>query len=223
MNELEIMNTLSRNKYHPWKLITSCNIRSLNCHFHDFKLTPKVEKTDVICFQETWITNLPTNAELIFEGFQRHFNSAGYGKGIATYYRGGYYFNSKITRNEYQMTKIISKQYEIINIYRSASAQSSLFIEDIRDFISLSKETFLVGDFNVCYLSEFHHPIIQFILSSGFTQLVKRPTHIGGRLIDHIYHYQPNSNNTVDEFTINHCSPFSTDHDVLTVVQVSNY
>ena len=32
MNEVEIMKTLSLNKHVSWKLITSCNIRSLSCH-----------------------------------------------------------------------------------------------------------------------------------------------------------------------------------------------
>ena len=214
------MNIVSRNRHEPWKLITSCNVRSLGCHFQDFISTPKIERTDVICFQETWISQLPSNTELIFEGFQRDFNNVGYGKGIATYYRGGYYFNKKITRNEYQMTKVISKQFDIINVYRSANAQSTLFINDLTNLISRQKETFLVGDINICYLSELHHPVIQFILSQGFTQLVKRPTHIKGRLIDHIYHRNPGVNKLLDDFKIHHCSPYFTDHDILSVAQV---
>ena len=203
-----------------WKLITSCNIRSLSCHFEDFILTPNIEKTDIICFQETWLKKIPTNTELDIKGFQRNFNNAGHGKGIATYYRGGYYFQKKISRSEYQMTKIISKQYDIINIYRSAGAQSTLFIDDLRNLLSFSKETFIVGDFNICFRSEFHHPIIQFILSQDFTQLVKKPTHTEGRMIDHIYYYHPYPSSTFDYFTVLHGSPYFTDHDVLTVMQV---
>ena len=86
--------------------------------------------------------------------------------------------------------------------------------------IDKSRETFIVGDFNICFLSEAHHPVIQFLSSHGFKQLVKRPTQIEGRLIDHIYHHRPSSNFDFANFTVNQQSCYFTDHDVLFLVQV---
>ena len=216
------MNIKSKNSHHSWKWITSCNIKSLQCHFEDFILIPMVQKSDLICLQETWVTQLPNDVDFVIDGFQRIFNSAGHGKGIVTYYRDGFSLSKEVTHIQYQMTKLISEQYSIINIYRSNSASSTQFIDDLQTLLAISDEIFIVGDFNICFLSEFDHPLIQFILSKGFKQLVMRPTHMEGRLIDHIYHYHPTHGLYKDSFSVDQVSPYFSDHDILTVVQVVN-
>ena len=220
MNELEVMHSLSMNRRHvSWKLIISCNIRSLH-HFKDMISIPNIFKTDVICLQETWLKGLPKDTDFLIEGFQRSFNIGGHGKGIVTFYRGGYDLSEKITRKEYQIAKVASHEYIIINIYRSSRTSSTQFIKDLYGFLEKSREMFIVGDFNICFLSEVHHPVIRFLISQGFQQLVKRPTQIEGRLIDHVYHYSPASDSDCTKFTVKQQSPYFTDHDVLSVVQV---
>ena len=151
------------------------------------------KKPHIVCLQETWLKGLPKSTEFLIEGFQRSFNIGGYGKGIVTFYRSSYNLSEKITRKEYQIAKVTSEEYIIINIYRSSNTSSTRFIKDLYNLLEKSKETLIVGDFNICFLSEVHHPVIRFLISQGFQQLVKRPTQIEGRLIDHVYHYSPAS------------------------------
>ena len=163
---------------------------------------------------------MPKENEFLIEGFQRRFNIAGHGKGLVTFYRVGFHLVEQVTKKVYQMTKVRSNDYDIIHIYRSSNVSAPSFVRDLYNMIDKSKETFIVGDFNICFLSEGHHPVIRFLLSQGFKQLVKRPTHIEGRLIDHIYHLRPSSNSDFARFTVNQQSCYFTDHDVLSLVQV---
>ena len=221
LKELGIMNTLSMNRHHPWKLITSCNIKSLDCHFKDFLLTPMVHKTDLICLQETWITQLPTDTDFVIDGFQRTFNSVGHGKGIVTYYRSGFNLSKDVNCKQYQMSKITSGQYTVINIYRSSNASSDRFINDLQSLLDMSHKTFIVGDFNICFLSEFDHPVIKFIISKGFKQLVSNPTQMEGRLIDHVYYCHANQDMYKERFSVGQTSPYFSDHDILLVIEVT--
>ena len=62
---------------------------------------------------------------------KNHLNSGGLGKGITTYYCDSYVFKMDVTEDKYQMTKISSRTQDIINVYRSAGASSSLFVKDL--------------------------------------------------------------------------------------------
>ena len=114
-----------------------------------------------------------------------------------------------------------STEVDIINIYRSKCASSKDLIADIGRTVDDSKVTFLVGDFNICYLSERNHPIIRFIENMGFTQLAKLPTHKDGGLIDHVYLNKPNDSNFWRVKVVQQ-SPYFTDHDMLWVIKVTN-
>ena len=223
LKELEIMNLLSIKRNQPWKLVTSCNVRSLKFHFQDLLLTPNILRSDVICLQEIWLKTIPEGLFEI-EGFHCKFNLAGRGKGIVTYHRPGYYHIEDKNSNLHQMTKVSSKKYDIINCYRSVGASSNMFIDALSTLLDRTRETFIVGDLNLCVLSEPQSPILLWIRSQGFNQLVTKPTHIQGRLIDCIFHFEPTSNNQ-DEIIVKQMSPYFTDHDILLVhnVRIANF
>ena len=65
------------------------------------------------------------------DGFEKHFNSVGRGKGIATYYRSGYALSMDINCAQYQMTKISTDCHDIINVYRSGGAVTDNFKKDL--------------------------------------------------------------------------------------------
>ena len=85
------------------------------------------------------------------------------------------------------MCKVSCKNFDVINIYRSNGADTVKFLSDLGKLASGKKPCFLVGDFNVNYLKESHHPIVKKIVSCGFKQVVAHPTHEAGGLLDHVY------------------------------------
>ena len=78
---------------------------------------------------------------------------------------------------------------------------------------------YLLFNMNICHLSQASHPVLRYLEGVGFSQLVQKPTHKEGRLIDHIFHYHPDS-------SANRClkisqqSSYFSDHDLLFVIKV---
>ena len=220
MDELDRLNNVSLNsKYHQFKrCIISCNIRSLSRHFQSLKSIPRLDSADVICCQETWLSNTDADGFEI-DGFQLHLNSVGRGKGIATYHKSNYIFVEDTTRINQQMTKISSQSQDIINVYMSSGASSSLFNEDILKLFDCTKTTFIVGDFNICFKAENNHPVLRNLEKIGFVQKVLAPTHIEGRQIDHVFVFYPD-HATYAKTEVVQQSSFFGDHDIIFVTQV---
>ena len=211
LEELDNMNVLAINNQASRKTVFSCNIRSIKCHYRDLLSTPLIRTTDVICLQETWLNN---DSEVYqISDFAPNFNNAGRGKGIATYYRKNFTLSSTVKQNLYQMTKVSSEYFDVVNVYRSDGASSNALIRDLSRIIDQSKSTLIVGDFNICYLSQRGHPVIKFLEEKGFCQLVKSPTHVDGRLIDHVYQFTPNQ--ATRKMKVDQQSPYYTDHDII--------
>ena len=101
------------------------------------------------------------------DGFNSQFVSLGRGKGIATYFKENFKFQDQVRRPMYQISKIASKEVDIINVYRSSNAPSS-FIEDLKALINQERETHVVGDFNFCYKSDKNNKISKTMDELGF-------------------------------------------------------
>ena len=122
----------------------------------------------------------------------------------------------------FQMTKVSCEQHDIINVYRSEGASSNLFVSEFRRLFNVSKKTFVVGDLNICYLSQRNHQLLAYLEDEGFHQLVERPTHREGRMIDHILHYSPGSSVNKGLKVVQQ-SPYFSDHDLLFVNEVFDF
>ena len=132
------------------------------------KSSQKFTLSDVICIQETWIEAEKDNiSNFQIIGLNAHFNSVGKGKGIATYFTNKFSIKQDITKSNYQITKIVSEEKEIINVYRSKNAPAH-FLEDLMSLINLYRRTFIIGDFNICYQSEKRNRIIKTLEENGF-------------------------------------------------------
>ena len=170
LEELERMNAIAINNSLQTRnpLISSTNILSLRAHFDDMKHSTTVPKSDVICFQETWIEpNQENLSNFKMDGFNCHFVSLGRGKGLATYYKENYKFQDEVKNPMYQIAKIGSKEVDIINVYRSSNAPA-MFIDDLKSLISQERETHILGDFNFCYKSERNNKIAKVLDELGF-------------------------------------------------------
>ena len=119
---------------------------------------------------------------------------------------------------KYQMSKLSSDSQDIINIYRSEGAQSDDFKKDLKKLFNCYKDTYLVGDFNLCYKSDRNHPILKEIRLLGFEQMVKFPTHMAGRLLDHVHFYSSSGETPI--IKVQQESPYFSDHDILLVSEV---
>ena len=88
-------------------------------------------------------------------------------------------------------------------------------MKDLIDIMD-GEESVIVGDFNLCFLSENHHPVFKFLRECGFQQLVKYPTHIQGRMIDLAFTDSDMPQKDMS-FEVSQQSPFFTDHDVIKI------
>ena len=138
----------------------------------------------------------------------------GRGKGISTFYQRTFSWDQDINNPAYQITKLRSESLDVINIYRSAGAQTESLIHDVSSLISSGKHTLIVGDFNLCYISDYSHQLFEALRVKGFQQIVKNPTHIEGRLIDLVFtnNLDPDINYQVEQQ-----AQFFTDHDLIEV------
>ena len=53
--------------------------------------------------------------------------------------------------------------------------------------IDLDRPTIILGDINLDLLKKCHHPMLQYLESQGFIQLVKSATHQQGGLLDPVF------------------------------------
>ena len=149
---------------------------------------------------------------------ENHFVVVGHGREIATYWKEDFQLNGEVNCKNYQMTKVSSEKCDVINIYRSSSAEDNVpFINDLSRLINIAKETFVLGDMNICYATDRNHIIFRELECKGFKQYISKPTHVKGNQIDHVFYYSPNVTSTFEP-TVNQYGQYFTDHDLIQVV-----
>ena len=89
-----------------------------------------------------------------------------------------------------------------------------MLLQDLNGMINPKKTTLIVGDMNICYRDNFQNRLIQGLIKLGFKQIVEEPTHIYGRIIDHVYILNPKRG---AELIIERYSPYYSDHDGLCI------
>ena len=167
-------------------MIISMNIRSLPKHYQNI-LHDQHMRASVIALQETWCAVDKDNDHLQLPGYSMHIVSQGRGKGVVTYYKPGFQVSGIINTELYQISKVSSKNFDIVNVYCSHGMNKAQFLRDIGSLLRGVKPTFIVGDFNINFLHDPKDSIIQKITSNGFKQIVEDPTHVEGGLLDHVY------------------------------------
>ena len=161
------------------------NVRSMGLHLEDVIQDEELMKCDIIGLGETWL-----NESMDVAPFYGNFINDGKGKGIAS-----------LTKRPQKTTNYHGEGYSILHldtdglniifVYFSKDANSSEYIKDIAKLIgSCVSPTIIMGDVNINY-SHDNHPFEKFMISTGFTQVVKDPTHLEGNTIDHIYINKP--------------------------------
>jgi len=169
--------------------VCSLNCRSLRKHVEDVKTDAMLLQGDVIMLQETWLEEGEgEQGRYQLEGYRSYFTSVGPGKGVAVYVKEGLTILSvsKFTDANIQLTKVVMKELEIINIYRSQDEPLPSAAHHLQNHIHPVKDTLIVGDDNVCASKT--NQLSNYLEGEGFHQLVTLPTHIkGGNYLTQIF------------------------------------
>ena len=194
-------------------LVLTLNIRSLPKHHENLVKDPSID-AKVIALQETWCHPDRDYQTLEFPGFQKHLVSKGHGKGIATYFKSNFQVTGSYVSDLYQICKVSSSAVDIVNVYCSQGFDKASFLKDLGALVRGRKQCFIVGDFNIDFLSCPKDAVISKITSSGFKQIITLPTHVSGSLLDHVYIRNPSAHYSEE---INF--PFYSDHAAISIVQ----
>ena len=161
--------------------VCSLNCRSLRKHIEDVKSDPFLLQGDVVCLQETWLEDGEERQDKYqLEGYGGYFTSVGPGKGVTVYVKeelkiiGVHNF----TDPNIQLSKIVLRKIDIINIYRSQDEPLLSAAHHLQNFIDPEKDTLIIGDVNFCATKT--NSLSNFLEGEGFHQLVTLPTHIQG-------------------------------------------
>ena len=195
-------------------LILSCNIRSFRKNFDHLVSRPEFKKANLVCLQETWLEPSILN-DTTFRDWTQHNNSVGRGKGITTLFKSPFSWVADVTKPLYQLTRLNVLDMNVVNVYRSDNANTKDFLKDLINIMD-GKQSVVIGDFNLCFLSENNHPIFKFFKECGFSQMVQYPTHIKGRMIDLVFVDDDIFQEDV-KFMLTQQSPFFTDHDLISI------
>ena len=197
--------------------IISINIRSLTSHFEDLANEPQIDNCDVLLVQQTCLEKLETTERFQLANYSSHFNSQGNGKGLALYYKSKFRPVQDVTEEGFQMSKLVSEDYDIISVYRSSDfnqVNQQRFTRILINMVNINRKTIIFGDFNMNISCDKTSVLYKSMSISGFSQLIKEPTHIQGGIIDHCY---VSKNIMVNNVKLIQKPVYYTDHDILEV------
>ena len=185
------MNSLTKFKY-KWDdedfiKVTSINIRSLNKHSDDLENDFYVNKSDIICVNETWLTE-----DLVgkFQNYPHQYYLNKHTEGIALLSKNK---PNSVEKFHNVMSSIIAARFDkfnLITVYRFAKNQNITNFKDqlLKDTSNYFDTNIVIcGDFNLDLIDNPKNIFTKTLLNLGFRHLVTGPTHILGGQIDHVY------------------------------------
>ena len=186
---------------------------NLNNNYKEIIYDPTLMESTLMAFSETWLEE-KTSFNFNILGYQSHFNSIGPGKGLALYYKEGTFKPTiDIKREKMQISKLEAAESHVISVYRSEQGNLTELIERLENLITPGVTTVVCGDFNFCYIANRNNKVTKFLENTGFSQLMKDPTHIKGRLLDHFYF--KSGENKIESPSMFRYSPYYSDHDAI--------
>ena len=170
--------------------VSSLNARSLQQHYMDLQKDNFIMKSDIIAIQETWLECEPSVAIPKFHEYYVHAGS----KGIALLTKARPMNVESSSTGHCSIIKASFHKFDLINVYRfSDDTGIQLFTVDVLPFLDKTRTQVLVGDININLLKNPQNLFTKTLEQRGFQQIVDRPTHVLGGLIDHVYFCSPNA------------------------------
>ena len=186
-------------------------------NFDDILYDQTLKESTLLALSETWLDQ-KTNFNI--NGYKSHNNSIGPGKGLALYYKSEIFKpGPEIKEEKMQISKIESKELDVIIVYRSEQGNLTDLVEHLKKLINTRMNTVVTGDFNICYVSNRNNKVTKYLENNGFSQLMNEASHMKGRHLDHLY-FRP-GNKPVQVTSIHRYSPYYSDHDAIcTTIQI---
>ena len=168
------------------------NIRSLPRHYEDLKRDSVMLTSNLICLAETWLGAEQSTGALALPGYNLETVSRGHGKGVACYTQHMSGPSTAAASESFQVLRVRVSSLDVITVYRSEAyniPEVALRVQEVIDECGEEARVVIVGDLNFPG-NEVNN--FTYVLSRrGFKQIVKEPTHLGGRCIDHCYVKDP--------------------------------
>ena len=121
------------------------------------------------------------------KNYESHLNNSGRGRGLAIFYRKDVQHIEDENSENISITRVVSKDIDIIAVYRSQDGCLTTLIKKLHDIINLSKTTLIIGDMNVCNKDKPNNLLKKQLIEKSFRPIVNEATHIEGGHIDHAY------------------------------------
>lgn len=202
--------------------ISTLNVRSLEKHSDDLENDTFLNKSQILCLNETWLTN-ERNMTANFSNYPYKHYLNRRSKGVALL--------SKIEPLEIcehsgdlcSVIKATYPQFDLFCVYKFAGTGNVKdFTEVIVNMLDLSRDMVICGDMNVCVMKEPKNHFTATLERLGFVQKVTSPTHRLGGALDHMYVYSPRLLNCDERFGVN-CSVkihplYFSDHDAVCLI-----
>ena len=170
--------------------ISSLNARSLQKHYQDMQKDELIMKSDVICIQETWLESEPKTPITNLDEYYIH----GQSRGIALFTKERPIHVDKTQTDTCSTIKARFMEFDLINIYRFSDGRNiSQFTAEVIPLIDARRTQIIIGDINIDLIDSLKNLFTETLRQNGFEQIIQRPTHELGGLIDHVYFYSPNA------------------------------
>ena len=196
--------------------ITSLNIRSLLKHSEDLENDFYLNKSDIICITETWLTE-----DLLgkFSNFPNQYYVNRKSKGVALLSKIKPRDISKISNHLSSVIVVAFENFTLVNVYRFSENTNikeftEQFLKDISKY--MTESVVICGDLNIDLIENCNNIFTKSLTDIGFQYLDTGPTHIHGGQIDHVYFKCENQNIFVI-FNKLH-SIYYSDHDSVTFI-----
>jgi len=169
--------------------ITTLNIRSLQKHYKDLLADCHLMRSDIICINETFLSTNANSEMYSLPNFRGHFASVGRGAGVAVYINNELNVHivnvKKCVKTSHQIIQIQFPNIDILATYASPHCSLRELYADLTAHLLREKDIFICGDFN--FPGQSKSKFASELANIGFQQFVKKPTHILGNMLDHVY------------------------------------
>ena len=168
--------------------VSYLNTRSIVRKFANITSDLSLQQSDILILAETWTQgNKDSPSKYQLRDYNTHLNSTGKGRGLAVFSKPNYKKVKDHNEKNIDITKIESKDFDVIAIYRSENGCLDSLISKLQEIINYSKSTLVVGDMNICNKKMKKNKLRTFLEDKTFKHIVNKATHIDGGHINHAY------------------------------------
>ena len=188
---LESMLVRKKDNFVDKKRLMITILRSLNKHAVDLPCDKRLKRSDIMCLTETQLQqDLSLSESYMLEEFNMiYINNCDKFQSIAYGFRNDI---DILLHNRMRSASLVSfskstfksKTIKLLLLYRKHSINVTGFCSWLQEFVTSNFVDIILRDFNISVFDETDR--LSNVLAS-YNQIIKKPTHISGSLLDHVY------------------------------------